>query len=125
MSGRYLRKKRPGPRDPTMTHVDDPHLYKVGDCIRTYEGWSLITFIEDARFGDPDTRFATLAHFSTNEDDVMLDTPGWYDFRPFDVENFHENAVSVETGQRPDWTIEAAREAYERAMAAHMCGFVP
>lgn len=124
MTGRYLRKKAVGPRDPTMTHVDDPHLYKVGDCIRDYEGWSIITHIRDAVFGHPDTRFATLMRFSGAYDDAMLSEPGWYDFRPYDVENYHLNAVSVETGQQPEWTIEEARQSLENALREHMNGFV-
>lgn len=124
MSGRYLRKKKPGPRDPTMTHVDDPWLYRVGDLIRSYDGWDLIVAIDDNVF--PDTRFAHLRPFDTTafKDEVLFGMDGSHDFRPLDAENFYENAVSVETGKRPDWSREEARAEYERILAEHATGFV-
>lgn len=110
MPGRYLRKKQDGPHDPTMTHVDDPSIYKVGDCIRDYEGWSMIVAIDEEAF--PDTRFAHLSRHRIRQDldEFLGSDPHLHDFRVFDVENYHLNAVSGETGQRPEWTIEEARE---------------
>ena len=61
MSGMYLRRRIPNaPQDPTMTYVDDPHAFHEGEFIRSYSGVHLIMEIEDARFGDPDIRFAYL-----------------------------------------------------------------
>ena len=57
-TGKYLRKKRHGPQDPTMTHVDDPYAFQVGDYMRDGGGWDRIVAIEDEVF--PDTRFARL-----------------------------------------------------------------
>lgn len=133
MSGRYLRKKQEGPRDPTMTHVDDPWVFQVGDWIRDYQGWRYIYSVRDV---DKNTRFIELREGADRSDfDRLLPDPGavhpsladmrLFDFRPLDVENHHINAVSIETGQRPDWTIEEARISYEKALHEYMNGFVP
>lgn len=59
MSGKYLRKRVPGGMpDPTMTHVDDPHVFHVGQYIIGHYGIYLITAIDDAVFNNPDIRFA-------------------------------------------------------------------
>lgn len=126
MSGRYLRRKGDGLRDPTMTHVDDPHVFKVGDCIRDYEGWSIITKITDNMFGNPDIRFATMEPFGNASDDVMLGESGWHDFRPLDAENFHQNSWAAGVRAVSEvLTPEEARIAYESALSGHMTGFVP
>lgn len=59
MKGKYLRKKGQS-TDPTMTHVADPHAFKVGDYIRDSWGWTRIAKIDEAQFGNPDIRFAHL-----------------------------------------------------------------
>lgn len=134
MTGRYLRKKQDGPRDPTMTHVDDPYAFEPGDWVRDYEGWRFIYSIEEIR---PGLVFIELRGGGDDRMsfDRLLPDPGavhpsfadmrLFDFRPLDAENFYENAVSVETGKRPDWTIEEARAQLEHDLAEHMNGFVP
>lgn len=64
MSGKYLRKRRPGLQDPTMTHVDDPQAFKVGDYIRDEWGYDLIVSIDDNMFDNPDIRFVHLIEWN-------------------------------------------------------------
>lgn len=119
MHGRYLRRKQDGPRNPTMTHVDDPSIYKVGD----YEGWHVITRIDEDVF--PNTRFAHMGLTGATMDH-MLGEPGYYDFRPLDAENHWYNGIMVNGRPvREVMTLEQARQSYEDALAKHMNGFVP
>jgi hypothetical protein len=68
MPGKYLRKRIPGrPQDPTMTHVDDPFVFRPGDFIRDRYGYSLIAAIDDAALDNPDIRFAYLVDVSPSE----------------------------------------------------------
>lgn len=126
LPGRYLRKKKEGMRDPTMTHVDDPYLFRVGDYVRDDEGWSVIAAIREAPFGNPDTRFIYLGPFGGTADDIMLGEPGWHDLRPRDAENFHANAWLVTNGgYRPVsevMTVEEAGRTYQEALQRARCG---
>lgn len=115
MAGRYLRKKREGMRDPTMTHVDDPCVFQVGDYVRDHEGWNRITAIRDNVFDNPDIRFADL--------EWCLEPPNGariHDFRPLDAENFYHTGWVVESDvPRPVsevMTLEEAGRAYQEAL---------
>ena len=115
MTGRYIRKKQDGPRDPTMTHVEDPSVFQVGDCVRDYKGWSVITAIDGAVFGDPTTRFIHLRELPSSRiavyDELLSSRRAHahrlYDFRPHDAAN---------SGM--------GRAEFESALREHMTGFV-
>lgn len=126
MNGRYIRQKRVGLRDPTMTHVEDPFVFQVGHAVRTYWGWEIITDIEEKMFNDPMTRFVVLEPLGGADLDVMLGEPGWHDLRPYDVENFHQSAWRTDGRPLKDVvSIEEARVIYERDMAEHSNDFIP
>jgi len=60
-SGIYVRKRIPNAmQDPTMQHVDDPQAFHVGDYVLLISGIHLITCIDNAVFGEDNTRFAHL-----------------------------------------------------------------
>lgn len=125
MIGRYIRQKRDGLRDPTMTHVEDPSVFHVGDCVRSYEGWQIITAIDESPFGNPDTRFVHLEPFGDATDDAMLGSQGWHDLRPYDVENFHQSAWTLEGKPLSGIvSLDEARQIYEDALRDHTNGFI-
>lgn len=68
--GKYLRKKKPGMHDPTMTHMDDPYVVKVGDYLRDSYKYSRVVAIMDKVF--PDTRFAYVKECDELPDDAVL-----------------------------------------------------
>lgn len=61
MSGKYLRKiEGDKPRDPTMTHMVDPYIVRVGDWLQDSWGCCRVIAIDEARFDNPNIRFAHL-----------------------------------------------------------------
>ena len=90
MSGKYLRKRVPGvAQDPTMTHVDDPQVFHVGEYIQGHRGLYRITDIEDARFGNPDIRFAHIEKVSAPIAGSIV-----HDVRENEIETFPYGAVT-------------------------------
>lgn len=59
MQGKYLKEidSSDRMRDPTMTHVIDPWVFRVGDCLQDGYGWSRIIGF-DADKESPRLRFA-------------------------------------------------------------------
>lgn len=128
MSGRYIRQKREGMRDPTMTHVEDPSVFEVGHLVRSYSGWQIIADIREEQFGDPMTRFITLEPYTRYDVaylDSQLPASGLHDLRPYDVENFHHSALLLD-GRRLAGvvTLDEARDEYERTMSERARGFI-
>lgn len=124
LPGRYLRKKREGMRDPTMTHVDDPYAFQVGDYVRDDEGWFVIVEIKEK---GADTRFAYLSRSTRHRPDLddLLPGPHLHDLRSCDAENFHAYAWLVtDNGYRPVsevMTVEEAGRAYQEALQRAKC----
>ena len=94
MSGKYLRKRIPGqPQDPTMTHVNDPWAFKVGDVIRDAYGFDIIVAIDDNVFNVPDIRFAHTIEVDSFPSDAVV-----HDVRANDEEThrwYRENTIIV------------------------------
>lgn len=131
MTGRYIRQKRDGMRDPTMTHVEDPSVFVVGHLVRDYTGWHIIVDIRESQFGDPMTRFIYLepARRLRPDIDEMLPSPMLHDLRPYDVENFYHSGIALPDGgpASETLTLEQARTVYEDAWRsglgkAYSCG---
>jgi hypothetical protein len=97
VSGKYLRKRVPGqPQDPTMTHVDDPWAFKVGDVIQGHYGWDLILALDDNMLGNPDIRFAHLQEIdprSLKGHEII------HDVRENEIETFPYGAVNSDGSQ--------------------------
>lgn len=88
MSGRYIRQKRDGMRDPTMTHVEDPSMFHQGDYVMDNEGMYIISSIDEIRDG---LRFIHLIPSITSLHYLQTQMPGVHtvhDLRPYDLENF-------------------------------------
>ena len=104
MSGMYLRRRIPNaPQDPTMTYVDDPQSFHVGEYIRKYSGVYRIVEIDNNWFGDPDIRFAYLLDAPIISDGGVV-----HDVRKDQVETFVWGAV---TSDGQPITKEQARAA--------------
>lgn len=89
MSGKYLRKRVPGKSmDPTMTYMDDPHVVKVGDFIRDAYGYDRVVTIDEAKFDNPDIRFAHLIEIPDSESVPEIATV--HDVRAMDEEKHQQ-----------------------------------
>lgn len=106
MAGRYIRQKRNGMRDPTMTHVEDIGVFQVGHYILDHHDKSVITHIDELR---DDLRFIHFVKTNTNVAGVPV-----HDLRPYDVENFYQSAVVARTGQPVSevMTLDEVRASY-------------
>ena len=104
MSGMYLRKRVPdAPQDPTMTHVDDPQSFHVGEYIRKYSGVYRIVEIDNNWFDDPDIRFAHVDKVWSAPNECIV-----HDVREWQIETFVWGAM---TSDGQPITKEQARAA--------------
>ena len=89
MSGKYLRRRIPDvPQDPTMTHVDDPWTFHVGEYILGHEGCYLITAIDER---DRETRFAYIVTMPVPPVEGVV-----HDVRENEIETFVWGAVTLD-----------------------------
>ena len=116
MTGRYIRQKCDGMRDPTMTHVEDISVFDVGHYLFDGDGVSAITKIDELgnelRFVHLIDSICTVEYIKTQ----MPGTPTLHDMRRWDAENFYQNGWTSDG--RPvseTMTMEEARLVYERA----------
>jgi len=115
MTGRYIRQKRDGPRDPTMTYVEDVSVFRYADVVRDFQGWSVITAIDEEVFGNPEVCFIHLQRLPNDRIaayDEFLPTPHARDLRLHDLRSYDVENTGLE------------RAEHEALLREHMTGFV-